>query len=343
MTCYHYLVAGLWILFAATFYSSCAIHAPDSVHTPHNAPPEDAIEIRAQPLGGFDLRDPSRCNFGDLEYRGGLILESSHESFGGISALRVRPDGAEFLAASDRGFWLQGRIVYEGNRPTGIAEAVIKPILDSNGKPPDRWDVESIAEDCDILYAGIEKINSIVRFDYGKRGFLAPGEPISVPPEIRNLPDNQGLEAIVFVPDGYSLGGTLIAISEHALDESGNLQSFLIGGPMPGMFLIKRTDSYDVSDAALLPGGDLLLLERKYSLQSQASMRIRRIPMEEIKPGALVDGPVLIEADKNYQIDNMEAISVHRASSGEIILTLMSDDNFSPAQRTILLQFALRE
>ena len=109
------------------------------------------------------------------------------------------------------------------------------------------------------------------------------------------------------------------------------------------MFSVKRFDDYDISDAALLPSGELLLLERKYSLQHRASMRIRRIPLEEIKPGALVDGPVLIEADKNFQIDNMEAISVHRASSGEIILTLMSDDNFSSAQRTIMIQFSLME
>lgn len=331
MACYHCLVAGFWIFFSAAFFNLCAVG------------PTDHIEVRSQSLSGFDLRDPSRFSFGNLTYRGGLILESSHESFGGISALRVLPDGTGFLAASDRGLWLQGRILYEGNRPTGIADVEIKPILDAHGQPPGRWDVESITQDGSILYAGLEKINSIVRFDYGGMGLLAPGQPISVPACIKSWPDNQGLEALVFVPKEYPLGGALIALSEHALDESGNSQAFLIGGPMPGMFMVKRSDSYDVSDAALLPGGDLLLLERKYSFQYQASMRMRRIPMEEIKPGALVDGPILIEADNNYQIDNMEAVGVHRDSSGEIILTLISDDNFSPAQRTILVQFALVE
>ena len=32
---------------------------------------------------------------------------------------------------------------------------------------------------------------------------------------------------------------------------------------------------------------------------------------------------------------------MHRDASGETILTLMSDDNFSLLQRTLLLQFAL--
>jgi len=32
---------------------------------------------------------------------------------------------------------------------------------------------------------------------------------------------------------------------------------------------------------------------------------------------------------------------VHRGAGGEIVLTMVSDDNFSPIQRTILLQFTL--
>jgi hypothetical protein len=49
----------------------------------------------------------------------------------------------------------------------------------------------------------------------------------------------------------------------------------------------------------------------------------------------------LIEADGSFQIDNMEGLSVHRNAAGEIILTLVSDDNYSRLQRTLLLQFAL--
>ena len=60
-----------------------------------------------------------------------------------------------------------------------------------------------------------------------------------------------------------------------------------------------------------------------------------------MQPGALVDGPMLIEADLGYQIDNMEGLSVHRGADGELVLTLVSDDNFSLLQRTLLLQFTL--
>jgi hypothetical protein len=106
---------------------------------------------------------------------------------------------------------------------------------------------------------------------------------------------------------------------------------------------VKRSLDYDVSDAALLPGGDVLLLERKFSWTSGLAVRIRRIALGAIKPGAVVDGPILFEADLGFEIDNMEGLSVHRMSGGEIVLTLVSDDNFSAIQRTLLLQFTLAE
>jgi hypothetical protein len=83
------------------------------------------------------------------------------------------------------------------------------------------------------------------------------------------------------------------------------------------------------------------VLERRFSWARGVAMRIRSIPLSSIKPGALVDGPELIYADMGYQIDNMEGLSVHREADGTQVLTLISDDNFSALQRTLLLQFAL--
>lgn len=41
-----------------------------------------------------------------------------------------------------------------------------------------------------------------------------------------------------------------------------------------------------------------------------------------------------------FEIDNMEGLSVHQ-EEGRKILTLISDDNFSFLQRTVLLEFEL--
>jgi len=307
------------------------------------AEPPARIEIQAQPIVSFEPRDRSRRRFGQLEFLGGIELRSAYSHFGGVSAIRVGGDGAHFLALTDHGYWLRGRIAYEGRRPTGIAGAEMAPILGFDGRPlaAHRWfDTESLAQADGTLYVGIERVQQIVRFDASK-GLLARGEAIAVPPEFKQLPSNGSLEALEFVPKGLPLAGTLIAISERGYDQSGNLRAFLIGGPNPGTFTLKRSDDFDVSDCALLPNGELLVLERRASLLRGLAMRIRRIPLTRIRPGALVDGPVVVSADMGYEIDNMEGLSAHRDAAGDIVLTLVSDDNFSPLQRTILLQFVL--
>jgi hypothetical protein len=139
------------------------------------------------------------------------------------------------------------------------------------------------------------------------------------------------------------MAGALIAFSERDLDRAGNLRAFLIGGPTPGVFTVRRTDGFDISDSAVLPSGDVLLLERRYSWSTGVAIRLRRIPLASIAPGAVVDGPALFFADLGYQIDNMEGLAVHRTAQGETVLTLVSDDNFSRLQRTLLLQFTLLE
>ena len=118
---------------------------------------------------------------------------------------------------------------------------------------------------------------------------------------------------------------------------------FLIGGKTPGQFGIRRTDNFDVSDAVLLPSGDLLLLERKFSWLGGIGIRIRRIALASIAPGAVIDGPSIFGADLGNDVDNMEGIDAHVTTEGETVLTLVSDDNFSLIQRNLLMQFALVE
>jgi len=303
------------------------------------------IDVAARTIDAFDPREPDAVRFGALEFRGGLELTSPYREFGGLSAIRVAADGEHFVSLTDKGNWLTGRIAYDVHgRPSGVTDAVMAPMLGPDGRPlaAHGWyDTESIAQDGGTLYVGIERVNRIVRFDFGRAGVLARATPIPIPPGIAKLPNNKGLEAMAVVPKGLPLAGTLIAISERGLDAAGNLKAFLIGGPSQGEFSIRRSDDFDISDCALLPAGDLLLLERKFSWWSGVAMRIRRVALAAIAPGALVDGVKLIFADMGRQIDNMEGLSVHRAAQGDLILTLVSDDNFSALQRTILLQFKL--
>jgi hypothetical protein len=303
-----------------------------------------SIEVDTRPVPFFDRLDHSHVRFGSLEYRSGLVLTSKFSGFGGLSGLRLDPKGERFISFSDKGTWFTGLIVYQGRQMTGLADVEAAPMLGPDGTSiaAHGWyDTESIARDGDLVYIGIEGVNQVLRFDFGRDGVRAHGKPIALPPAVRVLPRTKGLESLVFVPKGLPLAGTLIAISERGLDENGNLIAFLVGGPMPGRFSVRRTEDFDVSDAVLLPAGDLLILERKFSWTSGVGIRIRRIPLHSVAPGAVIDGPSIFEADLGNEVDNMEGIDAHITEQGEMVLTMISDDNFSMIQRTLLLQFTL--
>lgn len=322
--------------------------APRQAQIEHTVTAPVSIEVNARQIPSFEPRDRSRVRFGSLDYRSGLVLTSPHRGFGGLSALRfLDAKGERFLALSDQGSWFTGRIRYADGKMVGLDDVEAAPMLNSEGRPITEkrnwYDTESLARDGNVVYVGLERVNQIMRFDFAKAGMQARGEVVPTPAAIRKLPDNKGLEALVFVPKGQPLAGTLIAFSERGLDADGNLLAFLIGGPTPGQFRVRRTDKFDISDAVLLPSGEVLILERKFSWFTGVNIRIRAIPLKSIAPGALVDGPALFAADLGHEIDNMEGIDAHVTAEGETVLTLVSDDNFSMLQRTLLLQFALVE
>ncbi|HZT24307.1 MAG TPA: esterase-like activity of phytase family protein [Pseudolabrys sp.] len=316
----------------------------DALHT-SRAPAH--IRIEATPIVSFDTRDPSRTRFGALEFRGGLALVSNYKAFGGVSALHIDPDGAHFLAVTDNGSWLRGRIVYRGGRPAGIADAEMAPMLGPDGKPLFErgwYDAESLTLGNDgLYYVGIERVEKIVRFDYRRDGFAARAQEVPVPGDFKTFTYNKSLECLASPPRGSPKADDLIVVTEHSLDAAGNHRAYLLNGAHVVRFSVKRTDDFDVSDCTVLAPDDLLLLERRFWVARGIAVRIRRLRLDDMKQDALVDGPTVLEADLAYQIDNMEGIAVTRNAQGETIITLVSDDNFSPIQRNLLLQFALVE
>ncbi|MCA6101974.1 esterase-like activity of phytase family protein [Bradyrhizobium australafricanum] len=320
---------------------------PAARPSPYRVNEPVSIDVNARPLPSFDIRDRARTRFGALEYRSGLILTSSFSGFGGLSALRLDAKGERFIAVSDQGSWFTGRIVYRGREMVGLDDVEAAPLLGADGRPITAtrgwYDSESLALDGSFAYVGLERVNQVLRFDFAKGFTRSRGEVIALPPAARKLPNNKGLEGLVFVPKatGQPLAGTLIAFSERGLDASGNLIAFLVGGKTPGQFSVRRSENFDISDAVLLPSGGLLILERKFSWFGGVGIRIRRLALSDIAPGAVVDGPAIFNADLGNEIDNMEGIDAHVTEEGETVLTMVSDDNFSLIQRNLLLQFTL--
>jgi hypothetical protein len=304
------------------------------------------IRVEARPLGPFRPDMPAQTRFGGLTYRCGVSLTSSERSFGGLSALWRSADGRDLVAMSDNAMWLTAQVVMRDGLLSGLDHAAMAPLLDQDGGPLCKtraYDTEGLAFADGVAFVGIERVHEVRRFTWARDGVLARGEPISVPPEVKTLPANSSLEAVGVAPAAHPLAGAVIGIAEQARPgDDAPTRGWVLTGPETGDFDVVRSAGFDITDIAFLDTGEALLLERRYTVIDGVACRIRRLARDAIRPGASVDGPTIFEADRAYAMDNMEGIATHRdPASGARVVTLVSDDNFSPAQRTLLLEFTL--
>jgi hypothetical protein len=157
------------------------------------------------------------------------------------------------------------------------------------------------------------------------------------------MASNQGIEGLTVLQAGANKGA-VVGFAERLTRGSGYHTGWLWGRGEPQRLQLADIGEFNITGAAGLPDGGLLVLEQRYRVTEGVKMRLRRLAASEIAPGARLTGRTVLEADMGYEIDNMEGIAVHRGSAGEVIVSLVSDDNFNSfIQRTVFLQFALRE
>ncbi|WP_445501062.1 esterase-like activity of phytase family protein [Microvirga sp. G4-2] len=295
------------------------------------------ITVTAQPLSRLSATDPDRTQFGSLFFRSGLNLRSDVSAFGGFSGLWRSAKGQELVALADNAQVLKARIETSDGRLSGLSNAVMAPLLLSNGQLARRsryYDTESLTIADNVAFVGVERNHAVIRYELDREGALIEGVPIPVPKELKDLPSNGGLEALALAPQRSTLAGALVGIAEGGT-------GFILTGPRQGAFEMAGRNGYDVTDLAFLDTGEAIVLERRFSLFGGFGCRLRRVAASAIKAGARVDGETIYESEASHQIDNMEGLAVHREGR-ETIVTLISDNNFNASlQRTLLLEFSL--
>ncbi len=303
------------------------------------------VKVRTRAIDAFRIGHED-ARFGKLTFLGGLELLGANRMIGGLSGLVSLDDGNRFLAVTDNGHWVSGSVEQAPDgRPLDITDVRHAPLLGPDDRTlVVRWghDTEALALAGGTLYVSAETKNAIYRYPWP----LATGrermeDRVALPEEFRTLRRNAGLEAVAAAPKGSPLEGRLVAVAETAPSDAHNLVGYILGGEVAERFEITRLNRFDATDAAFLPNGDLVLMERRFNLRDLIGLRLRRFDAGSIRSGAVLEGETLLEADFGYQIDNMEALAVHRNAAGEIILTLLSDDNRSLLQRTLFLRFRL--
>jgi len=305
------------------------------------------IAVRANPIEQPRLAEAA-ARYGALEPRGALVLSSSDSRFGSWSGLDFDRDGETLYAVGDKGSWFTARLVEQDGRIVGIEDAMLAPILDYNATPVGGGRA-SDAEGLRIVQRNgvstalvtFEQIGEVRTFAAAPDFAGATPQRFILPIFVYGVRANEGLESIAVAPADSPLAGAIVLIAERSLNLERNHRAFILNGPRDGPFAIRRTDEFDITDAAFLPNGDLLILERRFRLTEGFAMRVRRIAAAAIRVGATVSGTVLIQADVRDRIDNMEGMAVTAGDDGEALLTLISDDNHNFLQHTILVRFVV--
>lgn len=313
---------------------------------PSHASAPFPVGLKFSPIEKFRVAG-AEGDYGRLTFIGGFSMTGDRREFGQLSGFRFLTPGGDIIGVADHGYWFSGSVRRDqGGVPIGLDGFSMQQMVDEQGRPIDdkvRVDAEGISVHDGIATVSFERRARVSEYRIDPDGMSGPIRELDFLIPRDELRHNAGLETVARSGPGGPLAGARVVVSEKSIDRQGNIFAAVLEGPQKGVFKVRRTDEFDVTDGVFLPDGDLLLLERRFSYARGVAMRLRLIPALDIHPGALVDGETLLEANMAYHVDNMEALDVFRRDDGRLVVALMSDDNQSWFQRNLYLEFELAE
>jgi hypothetical protein len=295
------------------------------------------VEIAATPIA-FDAE-----RIGALRFRGGLDLSANDANFGGLSGLEVLEDG-RFVAVSDNGDWFEGRLVLdEAGALVGVADVRTALMRDEAGQPfanKEAGDSEGLAQLPDGRFAvSFEQTQSIRIYDLNRDGPFGAARAGPTLDGVAQMPANVGLEALASTEDGALLVGA----------EGGAARAtpmWRVGldarAPTAPSLLYPLELGFALTSLDRAPDGGFVALERFYAPVVGARARITRFAAPAGEATTLAPERLALIAPP-LPVDNFEAIAATRAPGGGVRLYIVSDDNFSERQRTLLLAFDVVE
>jgi hypothetical protein len=271
---------------------------------------------------------------------GGIEIARDVLGFGGLSGLHITPDLTVTLV-SDTARVAELTLVLDAqSRPLRLILRRAGHLRDGAGRPLQRGyagDAEALARLPDggwlVAFERWHRIRRHATLD-------GPGTYVEAPPGLDRAPANGGLESLAVLADGRWL-----ALAEDlALPEAPGLTAGWIGGPgawtpigwrpAPGMQPV---------DAAPLPEGGALVLERGFSFFGGFSARLTRIgaaALAAARPGSVLEGEEILRFAPPLPVDNYEGVAVVRYQ-GRLLVGVVSDDNENRLQRSLLLLFEM--
>jgi hypothetical protein len=276
---------------------------------------------------------PQARRLGALTFIEGWWLRSNHPHFGGISAMHV--NGRSVLALSDGGMLMRFDV------PTRAARIplAIGGLVEAPGPGKKQRDSEAMVVHEGRAWISFERENAVLRYHTANWRSDASAKP----EEMRRWSVNSGSEAMVRLRDGRFL-----IFAEGFGLRDGTSEALLFRGDpaVPGTKVVRLNyrppPGFRITDAAELPDGRLLFLNRHISIFQGFLAKLTVADPPDLRPGAVISGREIAHFQPPVTTDNYEALSIVQ-ERGRTILWIASDDNFMGFQRTLLLKFALDE
>ena len=317
------------LLLAALLATACSQPAPPAPITP---------TVLSVPLFPDS---PETRRLGQLEWRGGLELSADDARFGGLSALETSADGQRVLAVSDSAWWITSDLRWsEQGELVDLDNLVITPMRGRDGRhlEGEAGDSEGLTALGGGRYAvSFEREHRIWCYNIGEdwsRTGQANPNPMETPPTTIPIPHNGGMEGLTLLDDGSLLVGIEWPFSTDTLYDLWQQQS----GSWHRLGVNAATEHGLTGMTAT--GGYIYALERYWTPAVGSRVRVIRFDQSGLNDGQPIEPEVIAEFDAANTVDNFEGITAfHR--DGETILLIVSDDNYNPVQRTLLLAFAV--
>lgn len=268
----------------------------------------------------------------EVELRAAYELSSRDPRFGGFSAIET--DGRTLWLLSDRATLWQAAITLDGR--TGALELddwrVGAVLPDAQDRRPLDSEALALAPD-GTLFAAFEHDDSVRRLRLLPSGDWST-ERLHAGRLLEGSPPNQGLEALARLPDG-----TLVALSEGARLAPNVAAGALLCGDDSRTFGYAVAPGFSPVGAAM-HGGRLYVLERSVGLLTGWQIRLTRSALPELPDRGTLEGEDLIRIAAGPLAENHEGVTIVTDGDGAATILLVSDDNQSALQRTLVLVFA---
>lgn len=293
------------------------------------------VELKPAEL---DDKDSERRNFGKMQLMSAHELRSRDRRFGGLSGLSIGADGFLY-AVSDRGFWISAQMVLSANgQLADLTDWRIEPLLTPQGAAvAGAWtDAEALTRTADGSFiVAFEQKHRLWRYPRPRKTFSSAATTIPLPEAISPAPINGGMECLAALPEDR-----LITLTEELKNPDGSFAGWVQENGRFERLAYSPASGYRVADCAALRNGDLIVLERRFSLLTLWGARLAIVPAQQLRGGAKLEGFELLRLESPLSLDNFEGVAVQETDQGTMVY-MVSDDNYHSLQRTLIYQFLL--